>query len=620
MEKQGSPGRLVEKQVNFRISIPVKLLLFILPLVCLPIAVVGYFSIQASVERVNRLVRQEQMVQVESVAHKINQVFYTCRIDLDTITSLPVLEDYHLARLFRLHAEAEFNRASLIKLLGDIISRTPYYHRISFVGLHGQELIRVGRKGTIAGKRNLRGDAFFQRAISQSGKGAMFSRLVNSRERGGYVIHCAKQFYYGWRELAGLVVIDLDFEKLIEVVRAVHVGHEGYSFLVDEKGNTLIHPKYPPYKHHIGNYPDPSIERLVKNMVQGKTGWENYWFQDKLKVAAFAPIPIMNWSLAVTIPMEEFGREAQAIKTKVIQTVAVTLMVALLGVYVLSYNLSRPVRRLVAATNRLASGDLDQEIPVKSRDELGDLTRSFNRMVRNLARIQSELVRSEKLISLGRLSAGVAHEIRNPLNAMKGAMVHLQQRWAHEPLIQQYTKLVSEEIDRLNRVVTEILYFAKQSPPKLEKADLNRVITDAQGVLAEEAEQRGVRFVNELDPSLPLVSLDEHQMEQVLLNLVFNAMDAMPDGGELRFITKIAADNPSQVKLTVEDSGEGISQDDLPNVFDPFYTTKEDGTGLGLPLSMGIVEGHGGVLDIESRVGVGTKVSITLPLSSPRME
>ncbi len=606
--------------MNFRISILVKMLLFILPLVCIPIAVVGYFSIQASVERVNRLVRQEQMVQVEAVAQKINQVFYNCRIDLDTITSLPVLEDYHLARLFRLQTEAEFNRAKLVKLLGDILLRTPYYYRIRFVDLRGKELISVGRGGSLPGTGDLSGDEIFKQAISGSEKGVIFSRLANSKERRGYVIHCAKQFYYGWRELAGLVVVDLDFEKIIEVVRAVKVGHKGYSFLVDDAGHTLIHPRYPPYKYHLGNYPDPSLVALVRNMMQGKTGWENYRFQDQGKVAAFAPIPMMKWSLAVTIPMEEFGSEAQAIRTKVIQTVAVTLLIALLGVSILSYNLSRPVRQLVAATNRLASGDLDQEIPVKSRDELGDLTRSFNRMVRNLSLIQSELVRSEKLISLGRLSAGVAHEIRNPLNAMKGAMVHLQQRWADDPLIQQYTTLVSEEIDRLNRVVTEILYFAKQSLPRLEKVDFNSAILGAQGVLAEEAEQSRVLFINTLDSSLPLISLDEHQMEQVLLNLIINAMNAMPNGGDIHFTTGLVEDNARRVRLIMEDNGEGISQDNLPNVFDPFFTTKEDGTGLGLPLSIGIVEGHGGALEIESRVGVGTKVSVTLPLNAPRME
>ena len=606
--------------MNFRFSILVKLLLFILPLVCIPIAVVGYFSIQASVDRVNRLVRQEQMVQVEAVAQKINQVFYNCRIDLDTITSLPVLEDYHLARLFRLQTEAEFNRANLVKLLEDILSRTPYYYRIRFLDLRGKELISVGRSGAMPGTENFSGDEFFKKAISGNQKGVIFSGLVNSRQRRGYVIHFAKQFYYGWRELAGLVMIDLDFEKIIEMVRAVQVGQKGYSFLVDDLGRTLIHPNYPPYRYHIGNYPDPSLVALVRNMMQGKTGWEDYRFQGQLKVAAFAPIPIMKWSLAVTIPMEEFGSEAQAIRTKVIQTVAATLLITLLGVSILSYNLSRPVRQLVTATNRLASGDLDQEIPVRSHDELGDLTRSFNRMVRNLSLIQRELVRSEKLISLGRLSAGVAHEIRNPLNAMTGAMVHLQQRWADDPLIQQYTTLLSEEIDRLNRVVTEILYFAKQSLPRLEKVDLNKVVLGTQGVLAEEAAQSRVHFINKLDTSLPVVSLDQHQIEQVLLNLIINAMDAMPKGGDIYFTTGLVKENSRQVRLVVEDNGDGISQENLPNVFDPFYTTKDDGTGLGLPLSMGIVEGHGGVLEIESKVGLGTKVSITLPLNGPRME
>jgi two-component system NtrC family sensor kinase len=146
---------------------------------------------------------------------------------------------------------------------------------------------------------------------------------------------------------------------------------------------------------------------------------------------------------------------------------------------------------LVTATNRMAAGDLNQMIPVKSSDELGDLTRSFNRMVLNLSRIQKELVRSEKLISLGRLSAGVAHEIRNPLNAMKGAMVHLGQKWGHEPLIRQYTQLVAEEIDRLDRVVSEFLYFSKQAPPKLETADINGVILGTEELLAGEAAKEG---------------------------------------------------------------------------------------------------------------------------------
>ena len=606
--------------MTFRFSILAKLLLFIIPLVCIPMAVVGYFSIQASVERVNRLVRQEQMVQVEAVALKINQVFENCQIDLKTITRLPVLEDFRLARLFRLRAEAEFNRDNLVKVFRDILARTAYYYQIRFVDRGGQELIRVGRGGPRGDLADLGGLEFFHQALGKGPQGIYFSRVVKSRERGGYILHAAKPFYYGGRELAGLVVIDLDFEKLSQVVRAIHVGESGYSFLVDQTGRTMVHPTLPPYADPLRQDPHPSLARLTKRLTGGETGWEDYIFQGEPKVAAFAPIPMMKWSLAVTIPLEEFGREAQAIKAKVIQAVAVTLLVTLLGVSIISYSLLRPVRRLVAATNRLASGDLDQEIPVQSRDELGDLTRSFNRMVRNLARIQRELVLSEKLISLGRLSAGVAHEIRNPLNAMKGAMVHLKQRWANEPLIQQYTSLVCEEIDRLNRVVTEILYFSKQSLPKLEPVDLNRFILETQNLLASEGARDQVRFDNRLAPNLPPVFLDEHQMEQVLINLVINAMDAMNGDGRISFSTSLVGDPPSQVRLVVEDNGTGISREDLANVLDPFFTTKDDGTGLGLPLSLGIVEAHGGGLSIESQPGKGTKVTITLGLGEPPLE
>ena len=397
------------------------------------------------------------------------------------------------------------------------------------------------------------------------------------------------------------------------------MGEEGYSFLIDGKGKSLSHPRYGPYEYDPDKEPDPSVVKLAKSMAAGETGWQEYNFQGRKKVAAFAPIPIMDWSMAVTIPIEEFGREAQGIRNQVIQLVVLTLLITLLGALVLSYNLLRPVRRLVTATNRMAAGDLNQMIPVKSSDELGDLTRSFNRMVHNLSRIQKELVRSEKLISLGRLSAGVAHEIRNPLNAMKGAMAHLGQKWGHEPLIRQYTQLVAEEIDRLDRVVSEFLYFSKQAPPKLETVDINSVILGTEELLAGEAGKKGVRFQNRLATPLPLILLDTHQMEQVFLNLFINAMDSLTEGGEIEVGTRaMEMDGENKLLVIVKDNGKGINDENLPYVFDPFFTTKEDGTGLGLPLSLGIVEAHGGVIEMDSRSGRGTQVTIIFPLGRMR--
>ncbi|MCP4578075.1 MAG: HAMP domain-containing protein [Deltaproteobacteria bacterium] len=605
--------------MKFRISIFSKLLMFIIPMVCLPVAVVGYSSIQASVERVNRLVRQEQMVQVEAAAKKIDDIFYNCRVDLGAISRSSVLAEYHLAKLFRLHAEADFNRENLLKLFKDILTRTPYYYGIRVLSQRGEELISAGGPGTqdpLEGKSRA---LFFGMNGETRSSGVYFSGLVHCPERNGYIVHCTKAFFTGWQEFAGVIVIDVDFERITQFLRGIRVGEEGYSFLIDSQGKSLSHPRYGPYEYDPDKDPDPSVIKLAKNMATGQTGWQEYNFQDRKKVAAFAPIPIMNWSMAVTIPIEEFGREAQGIRTKVIQLVLLILLITLLGAFVLSYSLLRPVRRLVTATNRMAAGDLNQMIPVKSSDELGDLTRSFNRMVHNLSRIQKELVRSEKLISLGRLSAGVAHEIRNPLNAMKGAMVHLGQKWGHEPLIRQYAELVAEEIDRLDRVVSEFLYFSKQAPPKPDAVEINRIILGTEDLLAGEAAKKGVRFKNRLALSLPLVLLDTHQMEQVFLNLFINAMDSLPEGGEIEVGTLVMdMDGAEKLLVVVKDNGKGVGDENLPYVFDPFFTTKEDGTGLGLPLSLGIVEAHGGTIEMDSRSGRGTQVTIIFPLGKIR--
>jgi two-component system NtrC family sensor kinase len=611
--------------MKLRFSISLKLLLFILPLVCMPIAIVGYFSIRASVERVDRLVRHEQMVEVKATAQKINDVLYSCRLDLETISRLPVLEDYHSARAFRLEAEAEFNRENIVKLFKDFIGRNAYYYRIRCLDAEGRDLVTVQRDRDPPGTDPAGSEELLRLARAAPGADVRMSDVTYSPARQGYLMLCTKPYFSGWGEFSGLVVIELDFQMIIAIVKAIQVGERGYAFLVDQLGRNIAHPYFGPYRYHLGNYPDASLRNLVQEMMNGGTGWRQYRFEGEDKVAAFSSIPATRWSLAVTIPRVELKREAQAIQTRVIEVVLGSLIFAVIGVSILSYYLLRPVRNLVTATHRMADGDMSQELPVQSGDELGDLTRSFNRMVKNLARIQNELVRSEKLISLGRLSAGVAHEIRNPLNAMKGAVVHMRRRRAGDPLVQEYTRLVSEEIDRLNRFVTEFLYFAKQAPPSVAATDFNRLILAAQNLFGQQAREKGISFENHLDPDLPLTLVDPQQMEQVLMNLLINAMDAMPEGGRLTTITTTSngsgsRDAGTRVRITLTDTGIGVASEHMPSIFDPFFSTKETGTGLGLPLSLGIVEAHGGTLNIFSHEGSGTTVVIELPLESEAAE
>jgi signal transduction histidine kinase len=571
-------------------------------------------------ERVNRLVREEQRVAVKGTANKINDIFYYCRMDLETISRLPVLEDYHIARSFRLESEAEFNHDNIVKLFSDFISRTPYYFQIRYIDKHGQELIKVGREGLVKEMKNQEKQNFFIKARELAATDIYISDILESPVRGGFVIHCIKPIYSGWKEFAGVITIDLDYEKILNIVKVIQIGDRGYAFLVDQEGRNIAHPDFKPYYYNLGNYPDPSLKELVLEMMTGISGWKSYRFNGENKVAAFEPVKTMKWSLAVTIQSDELTKEANAIRNRVIQFVLIAIVFTIIGVSILSYYLLRPVRTLATATNRIANGDLSQEIPVHSRDELGDLTHSFNRMMKNLSRIHDELVRSEKLISLGRLSAGVAHEIRNPLNAMKGAVAYLQRKRSKDQLINEYTGVVSEEIDRLSQLVTEFLYFARQSKPDLVLTDLNELIASTLSLFEKEARTKNVKLNKLLSQEIPKILIDPKQIEQVLINLFINSMDAMPGGGELIVLTNVLKkdglnSDPYMIQVTIEDIGEGIGSKNIKNIFDPFFSTKETGTGLGLPLSLGIIEAHGGSINVTSHLGSGTRVIIKLPIN-----
>ena len=606
--------------MTVRFSITLKLLLLILPLICLPIAITGYFSIHAAVDRVNRLVRQEQTGQVAEAANKISNIYEKLRIDLGIITTLPVLEDYYIARSFRLRAETEFNRDTIARLFQDFISRTPYYRRIQYLDQTGAELITVGANGAITYGGKGGHNPFFSQLRHRAPGEVFISDIANGDNATGKVMHWSKAVLSAMGDFTGVVVIDLDFDSIVHIVNAIHVGNNGYAFLVDQLGRVVVHPRYAPYTQSLDTAKDPSLKQMVEKMITGATGWEQYSFDGEQKIAAFAPISPMGWSIAATIPTGEFMKEARAIQKRALQVVALTLGFAVLGLSVLSYFILRPVRNLVAATQKIAAGDLNQEIPVHSGDELGDLTRSFNRMVKNLAQTQNELVRSEKLISLGRLSAGMAHEIRNPLNAIKGAVVYIQRRRPDDPLVQEYTHLVSEEIDRLNSFVTDFLYFAKQAKPKPAPVDLNQLILSVQQLFSEQAQKHNIHFSNRLSEGLPPIMLDRHQIEQVMVNLVINAMDALPEGGKMTFSTFLLQNvdgHPNRVRVELRDNGIGIPESHLQAIFDPFFSTKESGTGIGLPLSLGIIESHGGTLTVRPREQSGTLATFELPVQGP---
>ena len=446
--------------------------------------------------------------------------------------------------------------------------------------------------------------------------------------------------------------------------------------------------------------------------------------------------------LDVTISLAEVDSQIATSQARMVVLAALAIVSSGLMLWWLNRRLVvRPVAALIEGTRRVADGDLTTTIPVYSRHELGDLARAFNTMTRNLADAQRQLVQAEKLASVGRLAAGVAHEINNPLTGVLTYSSLLLRQLQGQPEMRQDLEIVVRETKRCRDIVKGLLDFARQSPPHRQKVDLNEVVRRAVAVVMNRLRINRVTLNLELAPDLPAVDADANQMQQVMVNLLLNASDAvgraggsiqvssqcaalepwghavirqatcpagcnlldpqerigglpaikvarrhggkewlahldpvygrfnranrepcedgvesavlcpgchtsltLPDSscgkcgaamfavlvpGEgrvewcgrkgchaARWEAREAAGTQRYIDLVVEDTGCGIPSEALDHVFEPFYTTKgRRGTGLGLAVSWGIVEAHGGTIDVTSRPGAGTRFTVRLPLA-----
>jgi two-component system, NtrC family, sensor histidine kinase HydH len=234
-------------------------------------------------------------------------------------------------------------------------------------------------------------------------------------------------------------------------------------------------------------------------------------------------------------------------------------------------------------------------------------------MIREL---EQSVAMNEKFAALGRLSAGVAHEIRNPLNSIRGFIQYFQKKLKLDREDYQYTRLMLTEVDRLNRVISKLLAYSKPRDPRLVVRPVDEVLDHCVRVVEMEAAEAGVEITRTPDPdTAALVMMDNDQMTQVFLNILLNAVEASPKGGKVT-VTR-HSDDQGLVTVVVQDTGEGIPAENLDKLFDPFFTTKKKGTGLGLAIVKTIIEGHNGGIDVESDPETGTKFIITLKAFAP---
>jgi len=284
------------------------------------------------------------------------------------------------------------------------------------------------------------------------------------------------------------------------------------------------------------------------------------------------------------------------------------LLIAIVG-SVIARSITAPVKQLVEVTKQIAAGDLETTAAVKTHDEIGSLANSINQMTRELKISRDKLVQSEKLAAVGQLAAGIAHEIRNPLTSVKMIVQLLRGRLQEDKTGRESVQAVLDEISRLEVIINGLLDFARPMELALKPTSVADVMSDVLRFMEADMRHRKIKLVNHADASLPEVMLDANRMKQVFMNVILNSMQAMPEGGELTIDYNYDAEN-RMAQVVVADTGVGMSRDVLARAFEPFFSTKSGGTGLGLANVKKIMEQHGGEIRIESAEGQGTKVSI----------
>lgn len=280
--------------------------------------------------------------------------------------------------------------------------------------------------------------------------------------------------------------------------------------------------------------------------------------------------------------------------------------------YAIARHISSPIRLFARGVHAVAEGDLDQEISIRSSEELAELSDAFNHMtgkLRELRQLEEELRRKDRLAALGELSAGVAHEIRNPLGIIRSSAQVLGKSTAGNEKAEELTSFIVEEVDRLNRIVSNFLDFARPRKLSLERVKIEDIVERSLHLAEPSLSESHTRVVRDYEDDLPLTKADPELLSQAFLNLIMNAVESMPDGGKLGI--RLSA-RGSGVEVYFADTGAGIPDEIMGKIFNPFFSTRDGGSGLGLSIVHKIIESHGGTITVRSKVNGGSVFTVRL--------
>lgn len=326
-------------------------------------------------------------------------------------------------------------------------------------------------------------------------------------------------------------------------------------------------------------------------------------------------------SVKIGLSLEDVRKELWQTRAMLFVIGFVGLIVGIFGATLLARRITRPIKKLAEGTMRIAEGDFSHKIEIRSQDEIGHLAKNFNEMSHQLQlsrekveEAQKKLIQAEKLASIGRIAAGIAHEIRNPLTSVKLNIQKVMESDRMERMEKEHLEISQEGIGHIENFVKELLNFTRVPQLNCARFSVDQILDESLKMIAGSLEKKNVQLSKDYEEGIPEIWVDADRMRQVFLNILRNAFEAVDEGGQIGISLSCQGDEAGRsIRIEIFDDGQGIPEKDWEAVFEPFFTTKTSGIGLGLANARKIVEQHGGSIRIKEKVGKGACFEILIP-------
>lgn len=526
-----------------------------------------------------------------------------------------------LTRIENAEKTLEFNALNILNmaktrfaqdlLINELVSNFPIFSTIKILDDSGQIVI-----STVVTEDSARycGESFVQKV----NQGEDYRSDVYLTEYQLPVMDLAEPIRF-YNENDRILLAEINLKEMWDLVDSSAVGNYGQAFVFDKNGRYIAHSD--PRKVYFKEiFLEKEIRTDVKNNLDNQRIYIN---REGIKmIAAYAVLPILGWGVVIQQPLQEAFAVAAKMRRQILLFVGISIVISSIIAYVYTRWIVTPVNQLVSGIEKFSAGDLRYRVPPPGADEVSMLAERFNEMAEKLTMVQEKLKRGERLETISKMASVLSHEIRNPLNAMVVNMQVMERELSrtepHADKLRHYLGIVASEIQRVDDLVNNFLMVSR--PPKLDRklVKIDRLIDDI--IISQQAEalQSGIRINRQYHVNNFDLSVDEKKIQQVLLNILINAIQAMPGGGNITIeIDSLDAkeddDQLDWIVIRFRDSGKGIPKEQLGQIFDFYYSTKSTGTGLGLSVAQQIVEEHGGRIEVKSKVATGSVFSVFLP-------